>query len=417
MPDLTRLSGPGALGEPTETVLRPLPPEPLAELAAQYGLRPSAARPPFVTYLRQIWQRRHFILAFATARNIAMYTESSLGQVWQVLTPLLNAGVYYLIFGVIFDTKRGVQNFTGFLVAGVFIFGFTERSILTGSRVIGNNLSLIRALHFPRACLPLGYVIVELQQLLLSMLVLAAIVLATGEPITGYWLMLLPVLALQSMFNIGMGMIMARLGAQVRDISQLLPFLLRTWRYFCGVMYAVWTLSDRIPHLAKTVLAANPAAVYITLTRWSLMTSERTNDPGAKHYNAAKCALYNAKKIPQLGGYCRRYQRYVFTYGPLFGALMLAGLAGVARRWRKLGGAGLLPTATAVVLLVFPIAAADFDYRYLLPVLPFACLAAGLAFAPTSLISGAPVTSSGSTTDGTAPGSTGADPQERAGVA
>jgi hypothetical protein len=42
----------------------------------------------------------------------------------------------------------------------------------------------------------------------------------------------------------------------------------------------------------------------------------------------------------------------------------------------------MLPWATAVVLLVFPIAVADFDYRYLLPVLLFACLAAGLAFAP-----------------------------------
>ena len=42
----------------------------------------------------------------------------------------------------------------------------------------------------------------------------------------------------------------------------------------------------------------------------------------------------------------------------------------------------MLPRGTAVVLHVVPLAIAASDYRYLLPVLPFACLAAGLAFAP-----------------------------------
>jgi hypothetical protein len=86
------------------------------------------------------------------------------------------------------------------------------------------------------------------------------------------------------------------------------------------------------------------------------------------------------------------YQRIVYTYGPLFGLILLTGLGGVVRieglrqrqprlAWSRRTGS-MLPWVTGIVLLVAPIAVADFDYRYLLPVLPFACLAAGLAFAP-----------------------------------
>src|SRR5438046_1356158 len=116
------------------------PDEPLRGLAARYGLGPSAARPSPLAYLKQLWQRRHFVVAFATARNVAMYSEARLGQVWQILTPLLNAAVYFLIFGIILDTKRGVPNFVPFLVTGIFIFTFTQRSFIIASRVINNSL-------------------------------------------------------------------------------------------------------------------------------------------------------------------------------------------------------------------------------------------------------------------------------------
>ncbi len=307
--ELARISGPGQL-KTAESLsgapVKPLPDEPLADLARRAGLRPSAARPRLSSYVRSLWSRRHFILTFATARNIALYTESQLGQVWQVLTPLLNAGVYYLIFGVIFEAKRGIANYTAYLVAGVFVFSFTERSMLTGSRVIGNNLPLIRALHFPRACLPLSYVIVELQQMLLAMVVLIAIVLATAEPVTWYWVLVAAALLLQTLFNLGAGLAMARLGAEARDISQLLPFLLRTWRYFCGVMYSVSVIAAGMPHAVQKALAVNPAAVYISLTRWALLATERDNEPGAEPYSAAKCELFRVSraKPPHLQAYC-----------------------------------------------------------------------------------------------------------------
>jgi teichoic acid transport system permease protein len=53
---------------------------------------------------------------------VSMYTEARLGQLWQVLTPLLNSAVYYLIFGVLFKANRGISNYPAFLVTGVFIF-------------------------------------------------------------------------------------------------------------------------------------------------------------------------------------------------------------------------------------------------------------------------------------------------------
>ena len=286
--------------------------EPLAELAARYQLRPSAARPGIFAYAGQLWARRHFIVGFATARNVAMYTEARLGQLWQVLTPLLNAAVYYLIFGLILNTSRGVPNFLAFLITGIFVFNFTQRAFITTSRVMPDSLPLIRALPFPRGCLPIGYVLIELEQLVMSMLVLSVIVLATGEPLTWYWLLAIPVLLLQAVFNVGMGLFLARLGAGADDFSQLMPFVVRTWMYASGVMFSIQTITSLGSHPTLTyLLQINPAAVYISLMRNAILQSQRNAWPGSKPYNAANCALYhsataaNAKgSVLELSAYC-----------------------------------------------------------------------------------------------------------------
>jgi len=306
----------------------------LAALAAEHGLRPSSARPGLVSYLGQVWQRRHFIVAYATARNVSMYTEARLGQLWQVLTPLLNSCVYYLIFGIIFEANRGISNYTAYLVSGVFIFSFTERSIVVGSSVIRANITLIRALHFPRACLPLAYVLVEFQQLLLSMLVLFAIVLSTGEPLTFYWFLLVPVLVMQATFNMGAALILARVGAGAQDISQLIPFLLRVWRYFCGVMYSIASLPAALPEWAKDVLSVNPAAVYISLVRYAIMASIRADSPGAQPYSAAKCAIFTARKIPSYQAYCHPGIGIGELWLAGFGWAVVTLVAGVLYFWQ-----------------------------------------------------------------------------------
>ncbi|MFF3332147.1 ABC transporter permease [Streptomyces sp. NPDC002888] len=248
----------------------------LAALAARHGLSVSGARPSLPEYIRQLWARRHFITAFSTAKLTAQYSQAKLGQVWQVMTPLLNAAVYYFIFGVLMNTKRGVQDYIPFLVTGVFIWTFTQSSIMAGTRAISGNLGLVRALHFPRAALPISFALQQLQQLLFSMAALLVILLCFGVPVTASWALAIPALVLQFTFNAGIAMIMARMGAKTPDIAQLMPFVLRTWMYVSGVMFSIDHMAGQhknLPSWVGPVLQANPAAVYIDLMRFSLIDS------------------------------------------------------------------------------------------------------------------------------------------------
>ncbi|MER6676801.1 ABC transporter permease [Streptomyces sp. NPDC000983] len=248
----------------------------LAALAARHGLAVSGARPTLPEYVRQLWARRHFIAAFSTAKLTAQYSQAKLGQLWQIMNPLLNAAVYFLIFGVLLGTKDGVPDYVPFLVTGVFIWTFTQSSILAGTRAISGNLGLVRALHFPRAALPISFCLQQLQQLLFSMGALAVILLAFGVPVAASWLLALPVLVLQFTFNAGVSMIMARVGARTPDIAQLMPFVLRTWMYTSGVMWSIdhlLTKHQDWPSWVGPVLQANPPAVYIDLMRFALIDS------------------------------------------------------------------------------------------------------------------------------------------------
>ncbi|MEU6104870.1 ABC transporter permease [Streptomyces flaveolus] len=252
----------------------PTAPHDLAALAARHGLSVSGARPSLPEYVRQLWARRHFIGAFATAKLTAQYSQAKLGQLWQVMTPLLNAAVYYFIFGVLMDTKRGVEDYVPFLVTGVFVWTFTQSSLMAGTRAISGNLGLVRALHFPRAALPVSFCLQQLQQLLFSMAALAVILLAFGVPPGVSWVLTVPVLVLQFVFNAGVSLVMARLGAKFPDIAQLMPFLLRTWMYGSGVMFSIHHMTgpdSGLPSWIGTVLQLNPSVVYIDLMRFALI--------------------------------------------------------------------------------------------------------------------------------------------------
>ncbi|MEV8533551.1 ABC transporter permease [Streptomyces sp. NPDC051211] len=261
----------------TTTLDKPAaPPAPgPAELAAAHGLTVSGARPTLPRYVRELWGRRHFVTAFATARMAAQYSTEKLGQVWHLATPLLNALVYYFIFGIVMRAGHDVPDYVPFLITGVFVWDFIGSSVNAGTRAIHGNLGLVRALHFPRAGLPIATVLQLFQQLLVTMAALVILLLGFGQTPSPSWLLAVPTLILMAVFCAGCAMIMARIGSRTPDISRLMPFVLRTWMYSSGVMWSIDRMlgNDHLPAWVSMVLKTNPAAVYIDLMRFALIDS------------------------------------------------------------------------------------------------------------------------------------------------
>jgi hypothetical protein len=150
------------------------------------------------------------------------------------------------------------------------------------------------------------------------------------------------------------------------------------------------------------------------------------NIPGSSYRGYPSAAAYYARGnaatvvVSPFAGLIRVYQRYVFLPGTVYGLILLAGLFGIALRWRRRsGGAGraaLLPWLSSMALIVAPAATAEFDYRYVTTAVPFACLAAAMTFGRRPPLASAVGADTGAGAGADAGAGAGADARADAGV-
>ena len=231
------------------------------------GLRDVHEASSLVPYLQTTWARRRYIWYVATSDLKGRQMNSVLGNVWYLLNPILQIGVYFLVFGVLLDTKRGIDNFLTFLTIGTLVFTFIQRSAVSGSKAITSNLGLVRAVAFPRVVLPLTTTLTEFLAMAPSILVIATAALVTGEVPHPRWLLLVPVLLVATAFNAGLGMITARAASRLRDVQQILPFMFRLLFYSSGVLFSAEAyVSGRYAWL----FILNPVYCILTVSRWTI---------------------------------------------------------------------------------------------------------------------------------------------------
>jgi teichoic acid transport system permease protein len=219
-------------------------------------------------YLQELWSRREFAWYMAMGNLRSRNASTALGLVWWVLNPLLMGAVYYIVFGVILGISRDLS----YLLSGVFVFYYTSTSITTGANSIIQNRTLLVNLQFPRLIMPITAVIEAGVGFLTS---IPALYLIIG-PTQGVWppkrfLILFPIIfVIQSLFNLGMSALTARVTVPFRDVTNLIPHLLRIWFYLSPILY-VATQFEKLPAFAATLFRLNPMVSLLGVYRSALL--------------------------------------------------------------------------------------------------------------------------------------------------
>lgn len=235
-------------------------------------------RRPWRDDLPEIWQRRHFAWALARSEVRAEHLGSALGQLWQVLNPAFMITIYFVIFGVVLDARRGVEHFVTFLVAGVIVFRFTQDIITGCAQTLTRNMGLLRSIQFPRSVLPVSVGLEHLWGLLTGMVMVLIVAVFDGVR-PGWELLALPVvIASAAAFSLGLGFIAARVASTVPDVAQLLPHVFRVLLYVSGVLFSVEQLIET--DWVRSLYAVNPFYCAITAVRWSILGASTSASVG-----------------------------------------------------------------------------------------------------------------------------------------
>jgi teichoic acid transport system permease protein len=240
------------------------PPSPGRDQLIELG-----TRQPTVSYLRDLWARRHFALSLADNDLRAKHMNSLLGQFWHLLNPALMILVYFLIFGVVLDARRGIDNYVTFLVIGVVLFRFSQNTIIGSAQCITKNLGLIRSIQFPRALVPISVVLENLFALVPAMALVLVTALLDGANLGTRTLLLPLIILVTALFTLGVSLAAARAGAALSDLSQVLPHLFRILFYMSGVLFAVDQFIAN--PTVRSLFALNPFFCAISTARWALM--------------------------------------------------------------------------------------------------------------------------------------------------
>ncbi len=210
-----------------------------------------------------IWRNRGLIRVMVRRDILGRYRGSFGGAFWTLINPLLLMLTYFFVFGVVLRSRFGQdQSRSGFalyFLAGMLPWLAFSEAAGRAPGVMLEHRNFVKKLVFAVETLPVNLVAAGLVSELFAVVLFCGFLLAVrgGVPPSVVWLpaLLIP----QVLFTAGVSWFLAALGVFVRDLGQVMGFVLTIWFFVTPICYPETSL----PPQARVLLSKNPIYVLV----------------------------------------------------------------------------------------------------------------------------------------------------------
>jgi lipopolysaccharide transport system permease protein len=174
--------------------------------------------------------------------------------------------VFSLVFGQLLRVPTGDVPYPLFVLIGLVPWIYFANSLNRAGMSLVTSAHMITKVYFPRVLVPVAGIANGLADVLVSLAILVAVTFAFGT-IPAPTILFLPILLVYVVaLTLGVGLWMAALNVQYRDVTHLLPFLIQIWMYASPIVYP----TSIIPERWQSIYALNPVVIAVEGFRWSI---------------------------------------------------------------------------------------------------------------------------------------------------
>jgi ABC-type polysaccharide/polyol phosphate export permease len=204
------------------------------------AFRTTAVRPGPLGLLAEaideVRSRRRLIRYLAQADLKKKGTDTVFGNVWWVLDPLLQMVVYVILVTVVF--QRTLVAYPLFIFAAILPWKWFTTSITDAIVSISGHDRLIKQIQFPKIVLPSAAMLGGIVQFAFGLVPLAAMLILLYPERISPSLVFIPIIAaVQFVFTLALGLVLAAVNVFFRDVGILARHVLRLWFYLSPALY------------------------------------------------------------------------------------------------------------------------------------------------------------------------------------